>query len=172
MKISTCYSRGIVLVLTADTPGGVVRNNVVHTIGGNTTGAADQEVRGIDVEGGSFVVEGNTVGSVAGKGVSSGYCIFCAFNTDTFVVNNRASRADIGIRMNAPNEYRDNFTATAPPPTPPAPTGGITTNPPAIRPMKTPTLRFALAALASSFIPRPSSSPKARSPRPACQCRR
>jgi len=74
-------------------------------------GAADQEIRGIEATFGSFVVEGNTVGGVTGKGTNDGYGIYCSNNTDTFVINNRVSRTDNGIRMNGPNEYRDNFTS-------------------------------------------------------------
>ena len=53
----------------------------------------------------------NTVVGVTGKGAGFGYGIFCSLNQDTFVINNRVSRADAGIRMNGPNEYRDNFTS-------------------------------------------------------------
>lgn len=37
--------------------------------------------------------------------------IILVLTTDTFVINNRCSRADIGIRMNGPHEYPDNFTS-------------------------------------------------------------
>ena len=111
LKVGTCFQRGISLLPNTDVPGGVVRDNVVYTIGGTTTGAADLEIRGIELSGGSFVVEGNTVVGVTGKGASEGYGIFCTLNQDTFVINNRISRTDNGIRMNGPNEYRDNFTS-------------------------------------------------------------
>jgi hypothetical protein len=111
LKIGGCFLRGISLLPNTDVPGGVVRHNVIYTIGGSTVGAADQEVRGIELSGGSFVVEANTVVGITGKGASEGYGIFCTLNQDTFVINNRISRTDNGIRMNGPNEYRDNFTS-------------------------------------------------------------
>lgn len=111
MRFATNYLRGITLNLTPDAPGGIVRNNFVYSTGGTTVGAANQEIRGIECCCASFVVENNTVQTVFGKGTAAGYGIHLSNSSDTFAVNNRVSRAAFGIRMNGPNEYRDNLTS-------------------------------------------------------------
>ncbi len=111
MRMATNYFRGILLNFSTDGVGGLVRNNLVYGTGGTTTGAANQEIRGIEVCCGMAIVENNTVFGVFGKGVAAGYGLHLNNSTDTFVVNNRISRANFGIRMNGPNEFRDNFTS-------------------------------------------------------------
>ena len=111
MRLSSNYFRGLSLNLTTGSPGGVIRNNLVYGTGGTTVGAADQEVYGIEANGASFTIENNSVSDVAGKGNSGGYGIYTKLSGDAFVVNNRVSRANIGIRMNGPNEFRDNITS-------------------------------------------------------------
>lgn len=111
MRLATNYQRGIMLSLPTDGVGGIVRYNYVYGTGGTTTGAANQEIRGIEVSGGSFVVEHNVVVGVYGKGTSAGFGIYMALNTNSFALNNRVSAASFGIRMNGPNEYRDNMTS-------------------------------------------------------------
>ena len=44
-------------------------------------------------------------------GPDAGYGIFMSLNTNSFVLNNRISVANFGVRMNGPNEYRDNMTS-------------------------------------------------------------
>ena len=58
------------------------------------------------------VVENNTVVGAFGVGTSPGYGIHMSLNTNSFLLNNRISVANFGVRMNGPNEYRDNLTSS------------------------------------------------------------
>jgi hypothetical protein len=111
MCLATNYSRGISLELLAGFPGGVVRNNLIWGTGGTGFGIIPRSTHGIDVRNASFTVENNTVSHVAGGVGGTGTGIYCASSVDTFLINNRVSRADFGIRMHTPNEYRDNITS-------------------------------------------------------------
>ena len=112
MRLATNYLRGILLAVGGGLPGTVVRNNVVYSTGGTTVGVADQDVRAIEVVSSMAIIENNFVADVKGKGTGAAYGIYTAGSLDAFVVNNRVSQANYGIRMNAPNEYRDNMTST------------------------------------------------------------
>ena len=111
MRVATNYFRGILLNFSTGGVGGIVRNNFVYGTGGTTVGATNQEIYGISVCCGMATVENNVVFGVLGKGAAAGYGMHLNNSTDTFVINNRISQANYGIRMNGPNEYRDNMTS-------------------------------------------------------------
>lgn len=108
MRLATNYFRGVSLILTSGAPGGIVRNNFVYGTGGTTVGAADQEIRSIEVSSAKFTVENNVVQHSIGKGLGGGYGIFSTLATN-MIINNRISHANFGIRMNGPDKYRDNI---------------------------------------------------------------
>lgn len=111
MRLAFNYARGISLELSAVAAGGVVRNNLVMATGGTTVGIIPRSTHGIDVRNASFTVENNTVSHVFGGTGGVGTGIYCATSGDTFLINNRVSQANYGIRMHVPNEYRDNLTS-------------------------------------------------------------